>query len=186
MQTRKPWSTTLILLGVLAALAAYIFLVEAKRDPPPEPDAVPTPAPLWEFDGGAIVAITVSRGEQRTAVKGSEQAWYMTAPEAAEADSARIDGLVHQIAGMQSTRAMSGVDNLADFGLAEPEIQATLMLTDGTSIHLSIGTENPRHTVRYVQKDGDPLVYLVDVGALDGLLRLLDEPPYPPPPTPSS
>ncbi|MCP4549688.1 MAG: DUF4340 domain-containing protein, partial [bacterium] len=75
-------------------------------------------------------------------------------------------------------------DNLADFGLAEPAIQAMLMLTDGTSINLNIGTENPRHTARYVQKDDDPLVYLVDVGALDGLLRLLDEPPYPLPPTP--
>lgn len=184
MQTRKPWVTTLILVGVLAALAAYIFLFEAKREPPPEQDAPPTPAPLWEFKGSAIAAITVTRGEQTTAVEGSERVWRMIAPEEGEADSGRLNGLVYQIAMIQSTRAMAGIDDLANFGLDEPEVRATLVLTDGTAINLAIGAENPRHTARYVHKAGDPLVYLVNVSDVDGLLRLLDEPPYPPTPTP--
>ena len=75
---------------------------------------------------------------------------------------------------------------LAPYGLQEPEMQATLVLTDGTTITLNVGVENPRRTGRYVQKVGDPLVYLVPTGDLDGLFRLLAEPPYPPTPTPPS
>jgi len=114
---RKPWITTLALVGVAALLAAYIFLVEAKREPPPEEGVMPTPAPLWEFEGGDLVEITVTRREQTAAVERSGDSWRMTAPEA-------------------------------------------------------------------VQVEGDSLVYLITLTDVDGLLRLIDEPPYPPTPTP--
>lgn len=184
MKQRKPWITTLVLVCILAALAAYIFLVEAKREPLPEEGALPTPAPLWEFGGDDVTEITVTRGEQTTAVKRDDGGWQMTAPEETEADSGRLDGLANRVANMRSTRAMADVGDLAAFGLQEPEVQATLVLSDGTEIHLAIGSENPRRTARYVQKEGDPLVYLVSTADVDGLLRLVDEPPYPPTPTP--
>jgi len=194
---RRPWITTLVLLGILAALAAYIFLVEARREPPPEEEALPTPAPLWEFEGGDVMGITVTKGERTTAVVRDGSAWRMTRPEEGEADSGRLDGLVHQVAGIKFTRAMDGVGDgsvgstggLAAFGLQEPEVRATLVLNGGTTINVGIGTENPRHTARYVQKEGDPLVYLVPIGDVDGLIKLVDEPPYPPtsapPPSPA-
>jgi len=184
VKQRKPWTTTLVLVGLCAALAAYILLVEARREPPPEEGTLPTPAPLWEFGGGDVMGITVTRGAQTTAVKRDDGEWRMAQPEEGEADTARLDGLVYRVAEMQSTRAMADVGDLAAFGLQEPEVQVTLVLSDGAEIHLEVGAENPRHTARYVQKAGDPLVYLVSTADVDGLLRLLDEPPYPPTPTP--
>lgn len=191
MRERKSWITTLVLVGLCAALAAYVFLVEAKREPPPQEGALPTPALLWEFESGDVTEITVTRGEQTTAVKRDDGGWRMTAPEESQADAGRLDGLANRVAGMKSTRAMADVGDgsaglaeaLAAFGLSEPEVQVTLVLSDGTGIHLAIGAENPRRTARYVQKEGDPLVYLVSTGDLVGLLGLLDEPPYPPMPT---
>ena len=81
MKQRKPWVTTLVLVGIAAALAAYIFLVEAKREPPPVAgvDALPTPAPLWEFGPDDVTGITVTRGEQTTAVEREDGAWRVTA-----------------------------------------------------------------------------------------------------------
>ena len=181
MTKRKPWVTTLVLVGIMALLAAYIFLVEARREPPSEEGMMPTPAPLWEFEGGDITGITVTKDEQTIAVERTDLEWRMTTPEAGEADSGRLNGLVYRIAEMQFTRAMSDVGNLADFGLQEAEVQVTLVFSDGMTINLGIGAENPRHTARYVQKAGDPLVYLVSTADVDGLLRLIDEPPYPPP-----
>ena len=186
MTKRKPWVTTLVLVGIMALLAAYIFLVEAKRESPSEEGMMPTPAPLWEFEGGDITGITVTKDEQTIAVERTDLEWRMTTPEAGEADSGRLNGLVYRIAEMQFTRAMSDVGNLADFGLQEPEVQVTLVLSDGMTINLGIGAENPRHTARYVQKAGDPLVYLVSTADADGLLRLIDEPPYPPPNLPET
>lgn len=185
MKQRKPWIMTLALVGILALLAAYVFLVESKREPPPEEGAQPTPAPLWEFGGGDVTKITVTRGEQTTAVErdAGDVEWRMTAPEEREADSARLTGLVYRVASAKFTRAMADVGDVAAFGLQEPEVQVTLVLSDGTTINAGLGAENPRGTARYLQQEGDPLVYLVAIGDVDGLLRLLDEPPYPPTPT---
>ncbi|HEY74397.1 MAG TPA: DUF4340 domain-containing protein [Thermoflexia bacterium] len=184
MTQRKPWITTLALVGVAALLAAYIFLVEAKREPPPEEGVMPTPAPLWEFEGGDLVEITVTRREQTAAVERSGDSWRMTAPEAGEADSNRLSGLAFQVAAIKPTRALADVGDLSAYGLEEPEVQATLVLSDGTTINLNVGAENPRRTARYVQVEGDSLVYLITLTDVDGLLRLIDEPPYPPTPTP--
>jgi len=185
VKERKRWTTTAVLLGVCAALAVYIFLVEAKREPPPEEGALPTPAPLWEFGGGDVMEITVTKGEQTTAVERSDGEWRMTAPEEGEADAGRLDGLASRVAEMKFTRAMADTSDLVTFGLQEPEVQVTLVLSDETPINLAVGAENPRHTARYVQKEGNPLVYLVPTGDLVGLLGLVDEPPYPPMPTPA-
>ncbi|MBU0705238.1 MAG: DUF4340 domain-containing protein, partial [Chloroflexi bacterium] len=132
MTQRKPWITTLVLVGVAALLAAYIFLVEVKREPPPEEGALPTSAPLWEFEGDDLVKITVTQGEQTTAVEREGGEWRMTAPEEGEADSDRLNGLAYLVAAMNSTRALAGVSDLAAYGLDEPEVQATLVLSDGT------------------------------------------------------
>lgn len=177
MQQRKPWLPTLVLVGILAALAAYVLLVEVKREPPPEEGAQPTPAPLWEFRGSDLAQVAVTRGEQTTAVERSGDTWRMTQPQTGEADSARLDGFVYAVASMKYSRTMADVADLADFGLQEPELRVTFVLSDGTTLKASVGVENPRRTARYVQKEGDALVYLVPTGDLDGLVRLVDEPP---------
>ena len=184
MKQRKPWLPTIVLVGVLAVLVAYVLLVEAKREPPPEEGAQPTSAPLWEFRGSDLTQITVTKGEQTTAVERSGDTWRMLQPQAGEADSARLNGFVYRVASMTYSRTMADVADLTDFGLPAPELRATLVLSDGTTIKVSVGAENPRRTARYVQKEGDPLVYLVSGGDLDGLFRLVDEPPFLPAPTP--
>ena len=187
MRQRRPWLATLILVVVLGGLAAYVFLVEARREPPPEEGALPTPAPLWEFNGSDVAGVTVTRAGQTTAVElAGEREWHMLKPAEGVADSARLNGFAYAVSMVRFSRAVAGVTDLAPYGLQEPEMQATLVLTNGTTITLNVGTENPRRTARYVQKVGDPLVYLVPTGDLDGLFRLLDEPPYPPTPTPPS
>lgn len=187
MKQHKPWVTTLVLVGIAAALAAYIFLVEAKREPPPEQQegTSPTPAPLWALKADDLIEITVARGEQTTTVVRSDGEWLVTAPEESEADGARVDGVAFQVVNMESTRALADVGDLADFGLEEPEIRVTLVLSDATTVNLAIGDENPRHTARYVQKEGDPLVYLVFTSSVNGLIELVDNPPYPPTPVPT-
>ncbi len=187
MSQRKPWVPTLVLVGVLALLAAYVFLVESKREPPPEEGAQPTPAPLWEVSGTDVVEITVAKGQQTISVERDAGSldWRMTAPETGDADSGRLNGLVYPVAEMKFSRAMADIGDLATFGLQEPDLQVTLVLSDGASINADVGGENPGGTARYVRKEGDPLVYIVSTGDLSELLRLVDEPPFPPTPVPS-
>jgi len=187
VKRRNPWIKTLALVAIAAALAGYIFLVEVKREPLPEKEVAPTPAPLWEFEGGDIVKVAVTRGQQVVAVERGDEVWRMTVPEEIEIDSARMDDLARRIANVKTTRALADVDDLAAFGLQKPETRVMLALSDETKLNLKIGVENPGHTARYVQKEGDPLVYLVPKADAAGLLELAVQPPYPRPtetPTP--
>jgi hypothetical protein len=110
----------------------------------------------------------------------------MATPEEGEADSARLDSLASQMVGMSSVRAMSDVEDLAAFGLEDPEVEVTLVLSDGMAIGLTIGAENPRGNARYMQKEGDPLVYVVTpISVLNSLIGLVSDPPYPPTPVPT-
>jgi hypothetical protein len=172
--------TALVLVGILATSAACICFAGVEQEPPPKEEPSPTFAPLWTFEGGDVIGITVTRGERTVAAVRSDLEWRITMPQAGMADGARLDHLADQVAEMTVSRTMADVDDLAAFGLREPEARVTLVLSDGTTIDVSIGAEDPGHTARYVQRTGDPLVYLVPATGVDGLLGLVDEPPYPP------
>jgi hypothetical protein len=180
---RKPWITTLVLIGVLAVLAVVVLLV-SKRPAPPEEGAVPTPSPLWTFSGGDVTAITVTMGLERVAVR-HDPRWRMVQPAEGEADEARLIDLSYKLADLRYTRALADVESLATYGLQPAQVQATLAFSDGTKIDLSIGTTNPGGESSYVQKAGDPQVYLVSATDLQGLLDLVNSPPYAPTPAPS-
>jgi hypothetical protein len=174
--------TALVLVGILATSAACICFAGVEQEPPPKEEPSPTFAPLWTFEGGDVIGITVTRGERTVAAVRRGLEWRMTVPQAGTADSAHLDNLADQVARTTISRTIADVDDLAAFGLQEPEARVMLVLSDGTTIDVSIGAEDPGRTARYVHKTGDPLVYLVPATGVDGLLRLVDEPPYLPAP----
>jgi hypothetical protein len=171
------------LLGVAALVIAFSIWIVPLIERPPEPDAQPTPSPLWEFDSSNLVQITVAKGLQATTVERSGMTWRVVAPIPGEADITRMYTLADAIANMSSARALDGSD-LVVFGLDEPTATVTLGLQDGTTILLTIGDRNPGLTHYYVQKEGDSRVYLVPSISIAGLLDLVDNPPYPPTPAP--
>jgi hypothetical protein len=185
---RKPWLPTAILAGVAVLLAAFAIWIVPLLGKPSESDNVqPTPIAFFEFGGGDIVRISVTKGFLMTAVERTGAEWRVTAPTPSEANNERLNDLVFRIADMRSTRALEGIDP-ADFGLKEPTAQVTIGLKDGTTVSLTIGDENPGATGRYVQVQGDARVHLVPGEYVNGLIELVDNPPYPatpvPPPSP--
>jgi len=185
---RKPWLPTAILGGVAVLLAAFAIWIVPLLGKPAESDNVqPTPIAFFEFGGGDIVRISVTKGFLMTTVERTGAEWRVTAPTPSEANNERLNDLVFRIAGMRSTLVLEGVDP-ADFGLAEPTAEVTIGLKDGTTVSLTIGDENPGATGRYVRVQGDARVHLVSGEYVNGLIELVDNPPYPatpvPPPSP--
>ena len=108
----------------------------------------------------------------------------MIEPEESQADGLRIEGLVFQLAEAGYISAIEDAEDLSQYGLEPPELTITLVLTDLTSIELEVGDENPGGNARYVLKDDDPTVYLVPTYVMREVVSLVDNPPYPPTPTP--
>jgi hypothetical protein len=185
---RKPWLPTAILGGIAVLLAAFAIWIVPLLGKPSESDNVqPTPIAFFEFGGGDIVRISVTKGFLMTTVERTGAEWRVTAPTPSEANNERLNDLVFRIADMRSTLVLESVD-LADFGLAEPTAEVTIELKDGTTVSLTIGDENPLKTGRYVKVPGDARVHLVAGEYVNGLIELVDNPPYPatpvPPPSP--
>lgn len=184
MRSRKPWITTLILVGVLAVLA--IVTVWVSRLPAPTEEGVqPTAAPLWGDMDEDITAITVTMGLERVAVQHSAEGWRMLLPAESPADEPRLIRIASSLADLRYTRVLADVGNLGDFGLQPPQAQATLVFSGGLKIDLTVGITNPIGSSRYVQIAGDPKVYLVSAYALQDLFDLVQSPPYEPTPIPS-
>lgn len=55
---------------------------------------------------------------------------------------------------------------------------------DVVRYELALGDITPTGDAYYVLRAGDPRVHLMSTAALSGLLRLLENVPLPPPPTP--
>jgi hypothetical protein len=181
----RPWLPTVILVGVVALLVLFVIFVMPNLNPPPEPDIQPTLALMWAFDSEDLVNISITKGFQTTTVARSGMTWRVVEPSPGDADILRVYDVADQVAMMRS-RILKG--DLADFGLTEPQAEVTLGLSDGDTVSFTIGDQNPNHTDYYVRKENDPDIHLVAASSLNGLLDMVENPPYPatpvPPPSP--
>lgn len=181
----RPWLPTVILVGIVALLVLFVVFVMPNLEPPPEPGVQPTHALLWSFASEDLVSISITRGFQTTTVERTGMTWRVVAPTPGDADILRVYNVADQVAMMRS-RILKG--DLADFGLTEPQAEVTLGLSDGDTVSFTIGDQNPNRTDYYVRKENNPDIHLVAASSLDGLLDMVDNPPYPatpvPPPSP--
>ena len=69
-------------------------------------------------------------------------------------------------------------EQLAEFGLAQPQMEITLTLEDGDTLIIRIGDRTPSGDTFYVQVPNSNDVCLVDYTWYEVLKRLVKEPPY--------
>jgi hypothetical protein len=87
---------------------------------------------------------------------------------------------------LTASQVITGVTDLAQYGLDPPELTVTLTISDGQKIILYTGAETPVDNNRYLRPAvADHSVYVVFGFAIDDLRRLLDDPPLTPVPRPT-
>ncbi|MEW5957426.1 MAG: DUF4340 domain-containing protein [Chloroflexota bacterium] len=178
--------TTLILLIVLAVLGGYVYLfeLEGNNSGGDEPPAI-WGTPYSEYDiveleifGPASIAHFARTQETLT------QDWAMLQPSPLapdQLDQARVNGAATRLGQLTASQVITGVTNLAQYGLDPPELTTTLTISNGQKITLYAGAVTPLDENRYLQINSDPQsVYLVFGFAVDDLLRLLAGPPLKP------
>jgi len=180
----KRWRTTLILLGIFALLLAYVLLVERKREPPPNPDAIPspTPSPLVDLARDEIRALHVTWANTEVRIEpspSSEQgSWQITVPETAPADTYGISWPIDELAGLSAKRTiLESVDDPAQYGMG-PEALTLSIETAERTVRLTVGRETPDGTSFYVQLAGDPQLYIVEHYKIQPLFEWVLQPPY--------
>ena len=91
---RPPFLATYVAVAVLAALGAYIYFVESKREDKPEKPK----EKVFALDKTKVEGLALSAaGQEEVQLIRDKDGWRMTAPVAVAADAAEADALVSSL-----------------------------------------------------------------------------------------
>lgn len=147
------------LLVVLAALAAYLFFVEAKR---PAGGDTPARDKVFAVDADKIEEISIkAESGDRSVVRKTGNGWQIVQPAPAQPDPAEISGLTTNLASLE---IQSVVDenpaDLKEYGLATPRVEVSFKVA-GQDRTLHIGSKTPPGTDLYARLADQKKVFLI-------------------------
>lgn len=187
--------TTLLLFVILVIVAAVAYYM-SQQEPAAEPTATlpPTPERVQFLEGIEMGAVTRLDVEDRTGddsgnasfIREPEGGWFQVVPTQTVAVSQTLNTAVSGMLNLTSQRTLSAGENpLLAYGLEEPERRITLAIRseDGQILRhvFLVGNPTPAGSNYYMQKEGDPRIYIVPMFSVDNVFRLLTEPPVPTP-----
>ncbi len=154
----------LVVALILAVLGIWWIQSPSKPD---SPVGAAGPKKLLDLRAGDITAFEVKTGSASafcfTKIDGD---WTMTAPISGQAEQATVSGEVGRFAGLDYVKAIpkDDPDRPTDkmTSLADPLKIVKLTDADGKSSVLKIGKQQTLAKRRYVQKEGDETIYLVE------------------------
>ncbi len=165
------------------------FIFFNKTEPPPEKEE--PRVFLWNIEMGEIQHIEIRLPRENMSESfikishGNEFPWYFDDPQRSDVDINRWGGgipLLLSGPGAERVIAKNATEEqLAEFGLTQPQMEITLTLEDGDILNITIGDRTPDWNTFYVQVPNSNDVALVDYTWYEVLERLVKEPPYAPP-----
>jgi len=191
--------TTLIVAGIFVVLLLYVVLFEARREPSPRKGAIdslsapsPTPASVLAIATGDVRALHIAAGKRSLSLLQQDGKWVV-APAgvgtASEASSGRapadtsIYWSIDEILQLDAQLVVAeGAADLAQYGLDVPTMTIAIETSSGASEQLLVGRQIPGGTAFYLQRAGDPQLYIVDHYKIQTLYDWLADPPYAPTP----
>jgi hypothetical protein len=168
------WKNTWILVGLAAALFAFIFLVERRI---PVRDELPVQKPLFtEFYPSAATSLQLRRGTQPVIrlVKTNDQ-WHFTSPFHYPAASFAVERFLTTLErltpathiGPRELKARKQTP--ADFGFDSPPV--TIVIEHGSKrSELQLGARTPAGDQVYAELLGQPGYYVIMADALDSVM----------------
>ena len=189
------WKATLSLVLILTVLSGYVYFFE--RSPDNDNEAANSSSkisPIYNQTYGEydVIELQIIRSQQSAHFVRTDEAftrdWRMVQPASlppAALDQVRVNGAVTRLARLTPSQVITNAINLADYGLASPQLTVTLTISDGQKITLYAGDKTPIDDNRYMRlATDDQTVFLVFSFAVDDLVALLDELPLVPTPLP--
>lgn len=182
MIRRSTWVLLLVFL-LLVALAMYL-----QKNPIAKSTEVTATPEGWQakvFDFTATMVKAVSMvdglGGKLVVVRDAEGFWNLLEP-ALPGDSAAIQNMVNQLAGLTTLSSLEAQTAPGLLGLNPPSHIVTVDLEDGTQHILEVGLPTQIGTGYYVRVDKEEL-RVVGKYSLDAVIKLIGEPPLAPTPT---
>ncbi|MEO8071303.1 MAG: DUF4340 domain-containing protein [Acidobacteriota bacterium] len=160
----------LVLLILALGLGAYVYFVEAKRDP----DAATKKDKVFTVETGKIdqVDVRAASGEVTTVKKQGDK-WQVTAPISAAADQSAVTALVSTIETLEAQKTLEeNPASVSAYGLEPARFSVAFKLAGDAATHrLNVGNRTPTGSDVYARVDGQPKLFLLSAYLEDSLNR---------------
>jgi len=158
---RPPFLATYVAVAVLAALGAYIYFVESKREVDPEK----VKEKVFAVDKAKVESLSLSAAGQEEVqlLRDEKGGWRMTAPVAVAADAGEADALVASLEGLEMDEVVAeSPKDLAEYGLAAPRSTVRVRLRGSAEpLVLTVGDKTPDGSAVYARVPTAPRVFTV-------------------------
>jgi hypothetical protein len=152
---------TRILLGVLAVIIAYFFLVEQKHRRA-EVEKTRAERRLFTFPADSVQKFILFNPDgERIEAERNDGGWTITAPVVTTGDGPTIDALLRQIVPGRRNEELTDVPDLSAYGLEKPFATIILFTKGGsTSDTLFVGDKTPTSSNSYVRLGSSRNVFI--------------------------
>lgn len=118
-----------------------------------------------------IECIRIKKPKETVVLEKRDKEWFLVEPIKVRADTLAVDQIINTLANATWEREITPIpEDLADFGLADPEIEVALSAKGFSEpCKVLIGAENPTGNMRYVRVDQEGGVLLVHARLKDVL-----------------
>src|SRR5436190_17626485 len=141
---------TAALFVVLIILGGYVYFTEyrGKEERQKQEEAKKKAFQVDEKDITEISLIYPDR--TITGVKKGEKQWEITSPPGIEADPDEWQQLASNIPKIEREDTVAqNVQELSQFGLKDPPVKVSAKTSDGKTLEIQFGSENPKKTFNY-------------------------------------
>ncbi len=176
----------LVLLIILLAVGGYFYFSNTPQPPPKSEPRVF----LWNIEMTKIQRIEIRlprEGKSEAFINIPERdkfPWHFDDPQKTKVDAERWGGgipLLLSGPGIERVIARDVTEEkLAEFGLAQPQMEIVLTLENGDILNITVGDGTPNGDAFYVQGPKSSDVALVNYTWYEVLEGLVKEPPYAP------
>jgi len=152
---------TAVLFLVFAVLGGYVYFTEfrGKEERQKQEEAKKKVFPVEEKNVTEISLVYPDR--TITGVKKGEKQWQITAPAGIEADSDEWEQLASNVSRIEREGTVAqNVEDIGQFGLKEPPVKLSAKTSDGKTLEIIFGNENPKKTHNYASLPGSKEVFL--------------------------
>ena len=158
------FTSTLLLVVVLAGLGAYIYFVDSNQ---PSSSARSGGAPgtrekLFTIEADKINELRITAKGETSLLRKSDSGWKLFEPAQVDADPPEAIGVATALTQVEVVRVVQeNATDLAKFGLDKPQIAVEYKVEGGGSGTLKLGNKNATQSEIYALKNDDKRVVLV-------------------------
>ena len=154
--------STLLLLTLAAALAAYAYFIEADR--PSRIEAENAKDRVFNMESVDLVELEVTASGDQTVLRKSDGIWNIIEPVRTKADGIEVSGITTGVSALEVERVVQDIaDDLDRFGLADPTVEIAFKAEgEDRVIRLLLGNQTSTGGHLYAMRSDDPRVFLVD------------------------